>query len=294
MTKIKNEKTHLPRHAPTMAKRLYGAVVRVVEKSRIWPLQLEERGKAEVANPCKEPLYFLKEVLHLTSSSPVRKIPARCTNGLSFPPQPCRSNGHASSTLSARFVDVGRISCLRPYPLFSSFLSLCLSLFLFFIFLLCVYLAMAFFFCFFFLPLFLRCRILTESRLLKGVGCRCHWPLGKLYHGFLFFHIFFFLCVCMEKGKTVSGTNGVRFDRGWNVAMAWLGLLRLFPFFPLVRESGNLWHLVGISGLEIVLECLSIAREVLIASNVSWFLYLFFFILFYELFHFFLLTRNEI
>jgi hypothetical protein len=30
---------------------------------RIWPLQLEERGKAEVANPCKEPLYFLKEVL---------------------------------------------------------------------------------------------------------------------------------------------------------------------------------------------------------------------------------------
>lgn len=102
-----------------------------------------------------------------------------------------------------------------------------------------------------------------------------------------FFSHLLFLCVCMEKGKTVSGTNGVRFDRGWNVAMAWLGLLRLFPFFPLVRESGNLWHLVGISGLEIVLECLSIAREVLIASNVSWFLYFFFFILFYELFHFF-------
>lgn len=78
------------------------------------------------------------------------------------------------------------------------------------------------------------------------------------------------------------------------MAMAWLGLLRLFPFFPLVRESGNLWHLVGISGLEIVLECLSIAREVLIASNVSWFLYFFF--LFYSMncFIFFLLTRNEI
>ena len=148
MTKIKNEKTHLPRHAPTMAKRLYGAVVRVVEKSRIWPLQLEERGKAEVANPCKEPLYFLKEVLHLTSSSPVRKIPARCTNGLSFPPQPCRSNGHASSTLSARFVDVGRISCLRdliPYFLlfFSPSLSLSLSLFFYIP-------SLAFFFCFFF------------------------------------------------------------------------------------------------------------------------------------------------
>ena len=210
MTKIKNEKTHLPRHAPTMAKRLYGAVVRVVEKSRIWPLQLEERGKAEVANPCKEPLYFLKEVLHLTSSSPVRKIPARCTNGLSFPPQPCRSNGHASSTLSARFVDVGRISCLRdliPYFLLFFSPSLSLSLFLFF------YIpSIAFFFCFFFpSPLPPWCRILTESRLLKGVGCRCHWPLGKLYHGFLFFHIFFFFaraCVCVDGERKDCFGNG--------------------------------------------------------------------------------------
>lgn len=109
-----------------------------------------------------------------------------------------------------------------------------------------------------------------------------------------FFHIFFFffrVCACVEKGKTVSGTNGL-IDGGETWGMAWLGLLRLFPFFPLVRESGNLWHLVGISGLEIVLECLSIAREVLIASNVRYLVSLFFiffyFILYYEfLFYFF-------
>ena len=42
-----------------------------------------------------------------------------------MPPPPlssltCRSNGHASSTLSARFVDVGRISCLchSTFPIF--------------------------------------------------------------------------------------------------------------------------------------------------------------------------------
>lgn len=40
------------------------------EGTRIWPLQLEERGKAEVANPCKEPLYFLKEVLRAPDALP--------------------------------------------------------------------------------------------------------------------------------------------------------------------------------------------------------------------------------
>lgn len=117
-----------------------------------------------------------------------------------------------------------------------------------------------------------------------GLGVVVIGLLGNfITDSFFFSHLLFFcVYIYMEKGKTVSGTNGVRFDRGWNVAMAWLGLLRLFPFFPLVRESGNLWHLVGISGLEIVLECLSIAREVLIASNVRYLASLFFlFILFY-------------
>lgn len=106
-----------------------------------------------------------------------------------------------------------------------------------------------------------------------------------------FSHLLFFcVCVCGER-KDCFGNEW--FDRrGWNVVMAWLGLLRLFLFFPLVSESGNLWHLVGISGLEIVLECLSIAREVLIASNVrylvSLFFFFFYFIPYYEfLFYFF-------
>jgi len=48
------------------------------EGTRIWPLQLEERGKAEVANPCKEPLYFLKEVLRAPDAlSPARPDPVR-------------------------------------------------------------------------------------------------------------------------------------------------------------------------------------------------------------------------
>lgn len=52
------------------------------EGTRIWPLQLEERGKAGVANPCKEPLYFPKEMLRAPDvlSSLVRKIagPVAC------------------------------------------------------------------------------------------------------------------------------------------------------------------------------------------------------------------------
>lgn len=111
------------------------------EGTRIWPLQLEERGKAEVANPCKEPLYFLKEVLcaHLTPSLPpssavwpVRKIVGgsrrRVTEPSSSALIPLSSlscNGHASSTLSARFDndddddDVGRIPCRSDLPIFS-------------------------------------------------------------------------------------------------------------------------------------------------------------------------------
>lgn len=40
------------------------------EGTRIWSLRLKERGKAEVANPCKEPLYFLKEVLRPPDALP--------------------------------------------------------------------------------------------------------------------------------------------------------------------------------------------------------------------------------
>ena len=89
---------------------------------------------------------------------------------------------------------------------FSLPLSLSLSLF-FFIFLLSPS-SSAFFFP---SPLPPWCRILTESRLLKGVGCRCHWPLGKLYHGFLFFHIFFFFaraCVCVDGERKDCFGNG--------------------------------------------------------------------------------------
>lgn len=70
------------------------------------------------------------------------------------------SNGHASSTLSARFVDVGRISCLLCHPIFPLL--------------------------FFFASLYLRYsfalfyRLPIESGLLKGDPL----PLGKYYHLF--------------------------------------------------------------------------------------------------------------
>lgn len=105
------------------------------EGTRIWPLQLEERGKAEVANPCKEPLYFLKEVLRAPDALPPsglrekdRRGPRRVTwpRSSAFIPLSSLSpscNGHASSTLSARYDDdddddVGRIPCRSTYLLF--------------------------------------------------------------------------------------------------------------------------------------------------------------------------------
>lgn len=98
------------------------------EGTRIWPLQLEERGKARgVANPCEEPLYFPKEMLRapdvLFFSSLVRKIARARPRSLSACLFPRRSR--VTATRAARFQHVsttweGSRSNLPYFFLFTS------------------------------------------------------------------------------------------------------------------------------------------------------------------------------
>lgn len=82
------------------------------EGTRIWPLQLEERGKAEVANPCKEPLYFLKEVLRAPDALPppgLREKDRRGPRRITGPPVPSHSllcRPRVTATRAARFQHV--------------------------------------------------------------------------------------------------------------------------------------------------------------------------------------------
>lgn len=99
------------------------------EGTRIWPLQLEERGKAGVANPCKEPLYFPKEMLRAPdvlsplSLSREKKIagPVERLSACLFPRRP-----RVTATRAARFQHVSttwegsRVPGRSNLPIFSS------------------------------------------------------------------------------------------------------------------------------------------------------------------------------